>query len=301
MVDIVIINWNSGFYIKKCIDSIFQKQNAPYIGNVIVVDNNSADFSQENYLQYKKITVIKNQQNLGFSKACNQGFRLCNNRFTLLLNPDAMLLENTLRDCIEFMTNNQGIDILGCSLVDDKGRQTKSCARFPTPARFFFDASGLSKIAPAIFTPATLMTDWDHSQSKPVDQVMGAFMFMKTDLFSRIGYFDERFFVYFEELDFSLRLAKSGGISYFNSGIQAIHSGEGTTSSVKAFRLYLSLQSRLKYARKHFSSPGVLLVYLSTFPVEFTTRLLQLVFTGNFKDIKKLLQGYKMLILPPAT
>jgi GT2 family glycosyltransferase len=194
------------------------------------------------------------------------------------------------------MKSDSTIDILGCSLIDDNGKLTNNCSRFPTPIRIFNDASGLSKIAPKIFTPATIMTDWDHLQSRQVDQVIGAFMFMRKSIFEKIGYFDEQFFVYFEEVDFSKRLALANGKTYFNSAIKAIHSGEGTTHSVKAFRLFLSLRSRLQYSKKHFSYAGYLLVWFSTFLIEPFARILFLIFKGNAKEVKGILRGYNMLI-----
>ena len=141
------------------------------------------------------------------------------------------------------------------------------------------------------------MIDFDYSVSNFVDQVMGAFMFMRTTIFNKVGYFDEQFFVYFEEVDFSKRLADIGGKSYFNSDIKAIHIGEGTTKSVKAFRLFLILQSRLKYARKHFSKFGYLITWGSTFLIEPFSRILFSVFKGKFNDATNVLKGYKLLLV----
>lgn len=296
MVDIVIVNWNSGQYLRKCILSIERSQKRYLISKVIVVDNNSADSSVDFLKEYQDVLLIKNTQNNGFAKACNQGFKLCTNEFVLLLNPDAMVLENTIEECMVYMNRNNQIDILGCALIDEAGNLTKSCARFPTPIRIFFDASGLSKIAPSIFKPATLMTDWNHAESKRVDQVMGAFMFMRTNLFKRVGYFDERFFVYYEELDFSYRLFKINGISYYEPAIRAVHAGEGTTSSVKAFRLYLSLSSRLKYAKKHFAYNSYLFILIFTFPIEFISRFLFLIVSLRFSEIHQVIRGYLMFL-----
>lgn len=296
MVDIVIVNWNSGQYLQKCILSIERSQNRQLVSKVIIVDNNSMDSSTDFLVEHQNVLLIKNTKNKGFAKACNQGFKLCENEFVLLLNPDAMVLENTIEECVVYMNRNNEIDILGCALIDEKGKFTKSCARFPTPVRIFFDASGLSKIAPSVFKPATLMTDWDHSESKQVDQVMGAFMFMRSNLFDRIGYFDEQFFVYFEELDFSYRLSKINGISFYEPTIKAVHVGEGTTSSVKAFRLYLSLKSRLKYAKKHFSTVGYFLVLISTFPLEFFSRLIFTSISFRAKGIWQVVKGYLMFL-----
>ena len=297
MIDIVIVNWNSGDFLSKCVLSILQSPDCILVDKIIIVDNNSKDYSIGKIIQSDKIEIIINKQNNGFAKACNQGFRACSSCYVLLLNPDTIILQNTLSDCFDFMNNHTDIDILGCTLLDENGKVTKTCARFPTPVRFFFDAAGLSKIAPGIFTPGTLMTDWSHNESKFVDQVMGAFMFMRGNIFKKFGYFDEQYFVYYEELDFSFHVSKSGGKSYFNAGIMALHYGEGTTSTVKAFRLFLSLQSRLRYAKKRFSRAGYLLVCFSTFPVELCSRFILLLAQKKFDGIKQLFKAYKMLLI----
>ncbi|MEP7141840.1 MAG: glycosyltransferase family 2 protein [Ferruginibacter sp.] len=296
MVDIVIVNWNCGPLLKKCIDSIVFSSNESLINRVFIIDNHSTDQSMEAISIHKKIELIRNSENLGFAKACNQGFRACTAPYVLLLNPDTQLWDNTIAGCLSFMEVHKDIDILGCQLLDDHGAVSVSCARFPTPFRLFIDATGLSKIAPALFTPAILMTDWNHLQSSCVDEVMGAFMFMHIDIFKKLGYFDERFFVYYEELDFSLRLAKAGGKTFYNSEIKAVHSGMGTTEAIKAHRLFLNLRSRLQYAKKHFSGTGYLIVYLSTFTIEFISRVFFLIISGRFKEVKDVIKGYQLLI-----
>ena len=143
------------------------------------------------------------------------------------------------------------------------------------------------------------MTDWDHTESRFVDQVIGAFMFMRSSIFKKTGYFDERFFVYFEELDFSKRLAELGGKSYYNTTIKAIHSENGTTMSVKGFRLFLYLKSRLQYAKKHFGYAGYFLVWSSTIFIEPFSRTLLLLITGNPGEVRNVFQGYRLLIRSP--
>lgn len=297
MVDIVIVNWNGGSYLQKCVDSILIFENDIFLNKVIVVDNASSDTSCKSLHAHPKITLIKNKQNIGFAKACNQGFKLCISEYVLLLNPDAMLKNTTISKCIDFMNTSKDIDILGCELQNEAGEKTKSCARFPTPVTIFFDACGLSKIAPNLFKPATLMIDWDHNENRRVDQVMGAFMFIRRKIFEKIGYFDERFFVYYEELDFSRRLFKVGGISFYNKDISAVHVGGGTTSSVKAFRLFLNLQSRLKYAKKHFNLSGYALAWISTSFIELFTRILLTFIQLDLNGFKNTVQAYYMLIV----
>jgi len=294
--DIVIVNWNSGDFLYKCIKSIFTPDNEPPLGRVIIMDNHSTDGSLEIIAPHPKIEIRRNPVNLGFARACNEGFRLSNAAYVLLLNPDTQLLPGCLTGCAQFMDRHPEIDILGCRLLDDQGKTTPTCSRFPKPSGFLSDALGLSKIAPRLFKPAIMMTYWDHRDSRKVDQVMGAFMFIRRPVFDRIGYFDERFFVYYEELDFSRRLAEAGGTSFFNSDITAIHSGGGTTAKVKAFRLFLNLRSRLQYARKHFSATGYATVWFSTYCIEPFSRMLLLLFRGNLTEIRQLFAGYSLLL-----
>lgn len=300
-VDIVIVNWNSGTLLRDCVQSILDGDNVERIGHIIIVDNHSCDDSISHLPQHDSIRLIKNDANLGFAKACNQGFLVCKEPYVLLLNPDTLLFQNTLRECIDHMGTHWQTGIMGCQLVNEAGQITPSCARFPRAMDFVVHGTGLSKLFPRIFRPATLMTDWDHGQSREVDQVMGAFMFMRKTVFEQIGYFDERFFVYFEELDFSLRYRKSGGIIFYNANIKAVHKGMGTTAKVKAFRLFLNLRSRLQYAAKNFSTAGLLVVYLSTFTIEIVTRFVLLIGKGKFAEIRDLFRGYGMLLLRKKT
>ena len=296
MIDVVIVNWNSGDYLQKCIQSIFLTNNKKFVEKVFIIDNNSKDLSTKQIELDDKIIIIRNEENRGFAKACNQGFKLSTAPYILLLNPDTQLLSNTLEDCVTFMEKKKEVDILGCQLLDDNEEIASSCSNFPTASGIFRDATGLSKMLPAVFKPGIIMKNWDHKTSRFVDQVMGAFMFMRKSIFEKIGYFDEQFFVYYEEVDFSKRLSEIGGKSFFNSEIKAIHSGEGTTSSVKAFRLFLNLQSRLKYAKKHFNSLGYYLVWFCTFLIEPFSRSVFLLFSGKKSEIDDLLKGYKLLL-----
>jgi GT2 family glycosyltransferase len=296
-IDIVIVNWNSGDLLKKCVESILASDSIDSVSQILIVDNHSEDQSISMLPEHKSIKLILNQSNLGFAKACNQGFLKCRSDYVLLLNPDTLLFKETLRGCIDYMDEKPKTGIMGCQLLDEAGKITASCARFPRAIDFVIHGTGLSRLLPKVFRPATLMTDWNHEQSRMVDQVMGAFMFMRSNVFEHIGYFDERYFVYFEELDFSLRYKKAGGNIFFNTEVKAIHSGMGTTSKVKAFRLFLNVRSRLQYARKNFSFPGFVGVYLSTFSFEILSRFFLLVISGRFSEIKDLFRGYGMLLI----
>lgn len=298
-VSIVIVNWNAGKLLNECVESIL-KYGVENVNEIVIIDNFSSDDSISS-LKIKpkikpKIKLIENTENLGFAKACNIGFKSSKSEFVLLLNPDTQIKKDTLLLCTKFLSERPDVDILGCRHVDEEGKTRVSCARFPTVKSFFNDILGLSKVFPKFFHPATLMTDWDHSTSREVDQVIGAFMFMKRSIFERYGFFDERFFVYYEELDYCLRTKKAGGKVFYNADITIYHKGCGTTSNFKAFALFLSLRSRLKYIKKHFSYIEFLLISTATLTLEFLWRSGLAFFKGGVQGLKETFKGYKMLI-----
>lgn len=295
-IDIIIVNWNSGHLLHDCLQSIVMNDNIEYVNRIYVVDNNSTDKSLDHQIFHPKIFLIKNSKNVGFAKAANQGFKRATGEYVLLLNPDTRLLPNTLSESLQFVEINQDVDILGCQLIDEEGKVLPSCSRFPTPLGFVIDALGLPKIFPKIFKPAMIMEDWNHKDSRFVDQVMGAFMFMHKKIFDKIGYFDEQFFVYYEELDFSKRLAEASGKTFFNAKIKTIHFGKGTTNSVKGYRLYLNLRSKLKYSRKHFARIGFGVVWFTVWIIEPVTRCMFSIFTRKFNDLRDIVKGYRLLL-----
>lgn len=296
MIDIVIVNWNAGGLLKDCIYSILQTSNESLVSKLIIVDNQSSDNSIQLLPHHPKIRLILNSKNEGFARAANQGFRESKEAYTLLLNPDTRLNPDTLSDCFHFMETNPRIDIMGCQLYNNEGKLLPSCSLFPTASSFIYEATGLSRIAPRLFPPATLMLNWDHQTDRYVDQLMGAFLFMRTNLFDRIGYFDEQFFVYFEDVDFAKRLSLAGGKSYFNASIKAYHIGKGTTAQVKAYRLSLYLTSKLLYAKKYFSPAGYLAIRAVTLLAEPFTRSVFFLFTGRVSEIKETWKGYFLFL-----
>ena len=121
MINIIIINWNSGDYVKRCLRSIFGKDNISLIRRVYVIDNNSSDLSISDIPAYEKLEIIRNKSNVGFAKAVNQGFRASTAPYVLLLSPDTQLLNNTL-NCLltSSLSNDSRLPVLqeeSCSLI----------------------------------------------------------------------------------------------------------------------------------------------------------------------------------------
>ncbi len=267
-VAIVIVNWNAGVLLRRCLESVAAADwTTVDLAQVVVVDNGSTDGSAE-WLSSSApmpVVVIRNQDNRGFAAACNQGARGIAAGYVLFLNPDTVLEARSIAAAVEWLADPGHSDtgILGIQLVDASGQISRSCAEFPTPAAMLSRALGLDRIWPSVF-PDYVMTGWDHRSSRHVDHVIGAFYLMRTPLFEHLAGFDERFFVYLEDLDLSLRAAKAGASAYYLSSSRAFHQGGGASERIQRQRLFYALRSRLQYSRKHYSRAGSAVVSAAT-------------------------------------
>jgi N-acetylglucosaminyl-diphospho-decaprenol L-rhamnosyltransferase len=292
-IDIIIINWNSGEQTLKCIESI-QLNSQDTVNEIIVIDNNSTDNSQLLISNTEGIQFIQSNSNLGFAKACNLGAQKSKSTFLLFLNPDTILYEKTLSNVLHFMLakESDSIGICGIQLLDENKTLSRTCSYFPNSWTMLLYTLGLSKI----FTQFNYhMTDWNHSESKEVDHVIGAFFLVRKSLFDRLNGFDERFFMYLEDLDFSLRAFRAGYTSYYLSTVQAFHKGGGTSEQVKAKRLFYSIRSRILYSYKHFSFIPATVILLASLLIEPWTRLLFILIKQNYSSIKELIEAYLLI------
>ncbi len=273
-VSIVIVNWNANSQLADAIASI-ARHHRNLVSSVIIVDNASTDDSlnQAEALQNLPFRplIIRNSQNMGFGKACNLGAQHAKSDYLLFLNPDAVLYADTLPIALAYMENpaNAKVGICGVQLLDDSGHVARSCARFPTVLGLVAHAVGLDRFIPRL---GHFMAEWGHAHTRQVDHVIGAFFLVRRDLFDALQGFDERFFVYLEDLDFSRRAHQAGWRSVYLVEAQAFHAGGGTSNQIKARRLFYALRSRLLYAFKHFSKLGAVAVLLTTLLVEPVSR-----------------------------
>jgi hypothetical protein len=269
------------------------------IAQVVVIDNASVDGSADvitELLDDTPAKVIYNNANRGFARACNQGARTGNAPYLLFLNPDAEIFKHSISRPLQYMEAkaNADVGICGVQLVDEAGAVSRTCARFPSLARLSAQALGLNKI-PGLKQMGMHMNGWDHGHTSEVDQVIGAFFLIRRNLFEALGGFDERFFVYFEEVDISFRAQALGYKSVYFADAQAFHAGGGTSRQVKAMRLFYSLRSRLLYGFKHFSCWQAWSLVIVTMIIEPFTRLFFCALHRDRKGIIDTLQGYRLL------
>lgn len=298
-LDIIIVNWNAGKQLYDCLISI---QNTLKDGfslcNVIVVDNASIDDSFEGLSEIGiPLKVLKNKTNLGFAAACNQGASKSKADYLLFLNPDTILFEKSLSIPIKFMSKkeNAEIGICGIQLIDEEYKIHKSCCQFPENKHFLNRITGLNYLFPKNFN-THFMTDWDHNNNLFVDHVIGAFYLIRKDLFKKANGFDERYFVYLEDLDLSYRISKLGYKVLYLADINAFHKGGGTSEQVKAKRLFYSIRSRIIYGFKHTKLASAVILFLATLFIEPISRIGLGVIKLSSKDVKEVIKAYGMLI-----
>jgi len=297
-LDIVIVNWNSGAQLCACLRSVAAASRAAHaLDRVVVVDNGSTDGSADlpDALGLP-LTVIRNEANRGFAAACNRGAAGSGAGYLLFLNPDARLAADALDTAVAFLEDpaHATIGICGVRLVDERGATHRSCTLHPAPRHFVAKMVGLDRLAPRLF-PSHVMTEWDHAEDREVDHVMGAVFLVRRSLFERLGGFDERFFVYLEDLDLTLRAKQAGFGTVFLSRASAFHKGGGVSEQVKPARLYYSLHSRMRYGRKHFPPVVAWGLAAGTLLVEPVARAAGAVATGRWGEIGTTVRGFARL------
>lgn len=266
------------------------------LGQVVVVDNASSDNSADQIDVLGTVTLIRSEQNVGFGKACNLGSRECGSEWLLFLNPDTKLYPESVPLALAFMTRleNKMVAVCGVQLVDESGTIARSCARFPTPKAMILSALGIDRLIPAC---GFAMRDWDHSDTRVVDHVIGAFYLVRRSVFVSVGGFDERFFVYLEDLDLSHKISAAGWKTMYFVGASAFHAGGGASRSVRAARLFYSIRSRILYSKKYFDVWSLVVISCISAFVEPIIRLAVAAGKADRAAVTETVGAYKMLWL----
>ena len=297
-LDIVIVNWNAGAQLRECAASIAGASRAGFtLKRVVVVDNGSRDDSLSGLETLGlPLTILVNASNRGFGAASNQGAAGSTSSYLLFLNPDTRLATEALSVAVAALEDpaHASFGLCGIQLVDAEGRVHRSCTRHPQPSHFIAKMTGLDRIAPGLF-PSHVMSSWDHAEDRQVDHVMGAFLLVRTGVFTELSGFDERFFVYLEDLDLSLRAKRAGWSTIYLAGARAYHRSGGVSEQARASRLYYSLHSRMLYGHKHFSRPVAWALDAGTLLLEPVVRIAGLVLTGRLGELGETAVAYARL------
>lgn len=251
-LSIIIVSWNVKEKLRDNLRALFESQNVNF--EVFVVDNNSHDGSAEMVKkEYPQVKLIANRENLGFARANNQAIKQASGEYILLLNPDMRVFDDTLSNMVAWLNWHERVFVAGCKLVDETSQIVKHVRHFPT----FLDQLVIVLKIPHLFPSVLnkyLKNDFDYTKSAQVDSVRGGFFMIRKEAIEKVGLLDERYFLWFEEVDYCRRVELAGGEVWYVSGAECI---DLVGQSFKQLNLVVKQKyfrdSMLKYFKKWHS------------------------------------------------
>ena len=249
---VVVLTYNSEKHIGRCLQSVLSESER--IIEVIVVDNHSQDGTVEIVKRHKNIKLISNIRNLGFSKGVNMGIKQAKGSKVLILNPDTTIISGSVDKLINCQTHFSA-GIAGGKLQKNAGGVHNSFVKTPDLLTGIFDFTNLRKITPFDFIHKRhyYLHDKYPNRGIEVDAVSGAYMLVNREVFERIGLFDEKFFMYLEDVDFCIRAKQLGFKVVFCPKSVIFHEGGASSKNADKINHNAWSNSRRYYFGKHFS------------------------------------------------
>ncbi|QQS52007.1 MAG: glycosyltransferase [Bacteroidota bacterium] len=263
-ISIVIVNYNVKHFLEQCLHSVYRAVHS-LEAEVFVVDNNSVDGSCQMVREkFPWVKLIENNENLGFSKANNQALRMATGRYSLLLNPDTFVQEDTFVKCINFCDSHPDAGGLGVKMIDGRGEFLPESKRsLPTPAVAFYKIFGLSALFPRSKVFGKYHLGYlDAHQTHSVQILAGAFMMVRQTVLEKIGLLDESFFMYGEDIDLSYRITQAGYKNYYFPETTIIHYKGESTKKGSINYVMVFYKAMNIFARKHFTAKNARLYAL---------------------------------------
>ncbi len=263
LLSVIIVNYNVKYFLEQSLCSL-KAALVDIDAEIFVVDNYSADGSID-YLQplFPWVTFIQNNTNEGFAKANNKALQLAKGKYILFLNPDTILAEDSLQQCIQFFTRHADAGAVGVRMIDGAGAFLPESKRaFPSPAVSFYKLTGLSSLLPkSRFFNRYALGFLPEKAVHQVEVLAGAFMMVRKAVLDITGGFDEQFFMYAEDIDLSYRIQQAGYKNYYLGNLTIVHfKGEstkkGSLNYVKTFYQAMHL-----FVQKHYSGGGAWLLH----------------------------------------
>ena len=236
-LSVIIVSWKVKEKLKANLNALFNSQ-GDFKFEVFVIDNNSGDGTSEMVKnEFPQVTLIANSDNRGFAAANNQALKICLGDFILLLNPDMQVADNTLMNILAWVKNNPQATVTGCKLINEEGTVVRQVRRFPK----LFDQLAVTLKLPHLSSRVInkyLMADFDYTRSAKVDSIRGAFFLINRANWQKIGgqnppLLDERYFIWFEEVDFCREVYRLGGEVWYTPAAECLDYVGSSFSQVK--------------------------------------------------------------------
>lgn len=269
-LSIIILNYNSGDYLLKCLESLETSNLKKYICQVIVIDNQSTDDSfqlaKKQFKSQKFHTIFHPlSKNLGFATGNNQGIKKLssNTKYVLFLNPDTLVEKDTISHMISLLNKDKNIDAATCAITLALTNQLQpECHRgFPTPWRSICYFSGLSSLFPkSKYFNGYFLGHLNKNKLHQIEACVGAFLMVKKSVGDAIGWWNEKYFFYGEDLDFCYKLSKNGYKLYFDPNCQITHF-QGVSSGIKKQSKDITRASRETKIRSALASTNAMRIF----------------------------------------
>lgn len=255
-LSICIVTYQSCAYLAKCLESIYAN---PPEGTfeIIVVDNHSTDGTLEMLeAEYPQVQLIQNPANLGYTRPNNQALHRSSGRYLMLLNPDTLVLPQTLNQLISFLEKHSKVGICGPKVLNPDGSLQPQCRRGEsTPLAVISYFLGLYRLFPnSSLLGGYLLNYMDEDETHEVAGVSGSCMLIRREILEQIGYLDEQFFAYQEDADYCFRTRQAGWQVFYVPDAKIIHYGGQGGSRVHPYRSIIEWhRSYWRYYRKNLA------------------------------------------------
>ncbi|HEV3041609.1 MAG TPA: glycosyltransferase family 2 protein [Candidatus Angelobacter sp.] len=314
LLSIIIVNYNTCGMLRDCLASLRATEGSRC--ELIVVDNASIDGSAEMVeREFPEVVLVRNRQNAGFAKANNQGMKLAKRKYLLLLNSDTVVRAGALEAMADYIDSHAEAGAVTCKLLNVDGTIQASISNRPGPVLLFFRLLGVSRLISGDQlrrwllrtcgfvlgkTIRSYLTPYSvHTGPMETENISGACMMLRREAMEQVGLLDETFFMYFEDMDYCVRLQNAGWKMYYLPQGEIIHLGGGSSGGRMRNYSVHSYRALFHFYRKHFSSAMVVAVrsmVVTTSSIRWVWNWIrskfsrQLVYRQNEMDLKQVIR-----------
>lgn len=256
---VIILSYNVRYLLESCLESV-ETAMRRIQGEILVVDNASSDESVEMVRsRFPEVRILANDQNIGFAKANNLAIKQARGKYVLILNPDTLVHEGALRACLDYLESEADVAAAGVRMTDHAGRFLRESKRgFPGLWPSIWKLSGFSRLMPGhAKINHYYLGHLDEAGIHPVEVLTGAFMMVKKTVLEEVGGFDERFFMYGEDIDLSFRIRKLGYRLIYLGGQSIVHL-KGRSSALHSAAYVLNFYRAMSvFVKKYYVNPAL--------------------------------------------
>ena len=278
-ISVSIVNWNTRSDLLECLSSLVPRecrrlpsgcgfQAGGVFCDVTVVDNNSQDFSADAVQSlFPVVRLLRMERNLGFAAGHNRAFAAARGRYRFVLNPDATVSAGCLKALLDFAQAHPRAAVIGPRVLNPDGSIQHSARAFPTLMAAMYRHSFLGRLFPDNpHTRRYLQSDWDHRDSRQVDWVSGSAMMIREEALRELGGFDERYYMYVEDVDMCWRARQAGWEVWFCAEAEVTHKKARASDLMPNRMIYHHHRSMYIFYRTHYRPRAGLLERVITPP-----------------------------------